>query len=100
MQSLTLYNDEMDYHDSPQAEQQDAAVPPGNPAMVVLGWIVVLAIIWFIGQRSEAVRSVLIDFNPLNVIAIGLLAATFILLGKWLFVRFPVPGVTQAFVAI
>jgi hypothetical protein len=100
MQSLTLYNDEMDYHDAPQAEQQDAAVPPGNPAMVVLAWIIVLAIIWFIGQRSEAIRSVMVEINPINVITITLIAATGILLGKWLFVRFPIPGVTQAFVAI
>lgn len=101
MQGLTLFDDEPEFHIAPEVEAGDAPEQQGNPAMFLVGFILLLAIMWFVRHNSSpALKSEVLGLNVFNVVAIGGLALVFILVGKFLTARFPVPGLTSLFAAV
>lgn len=101
MSGLTLFADDEGYHVPPAEEAAEAAGEDvgGNPALALAGAVALLGIIWIVQYRlPEGVNA--IKLNLLNVLVIGTLSTVFILAGKVLFARYPLPGVSQFFGAL
>lgn len=67
----------------------------GNPLGVLGGMIVTLVILHFVVQANSAIKAEFFGFNPINVLAIGLLSIVSIAMVKLIVSLWPVPGLTQ-----
>ena len=73
---------------------------PGNP-VVVLGGIIGLAfLLWLARKNSSYLQQNTLGLNTFNVISIWIVATVGILLGKIVFNKFPIPGVTPVVNAV
>jgi hypothetical protein len=101
MQGLTLMgSDEPEYHIPPEAEAGNDSVTKGNPAMILVGLILILVMFWLIRQNSAVLQKEALGLNLFNVLTIAITAIVGITLFKFLFSRFPVPGVTPLVAAV
>ena len=75
----------------------------GEPAAVWVGMLALLFIIGWYGRHADTLGGEIprdIRVGLYNWLAVGVMAATFFLIGKIVFVKFPVPGVTNFFKAL
>lgn len=67
----------------------------GNPLAVMGGLIVTLIILHFVAKANSAVNAEFFGFNPINIIAIGLLSIVAIAVVKLIVSLWHIPGLTQ-----
>lgn len=73
---------------------------PGNPVVVVGGIIGLAFLLWIARRNSSYLQQNTFGLNTFNVISIWIVATVGILLGKIVFNKFPVPGVTPVVNAV
>lgn len=73
---------------------------PGNPVVVLMGLVGLAFVLWLARKNSSYLQQNVIGFNTFNVISIFVIATVGILLGKIVFNKFPVPGVTPVVNAV
>jgi hypothetical protein len=103
MQGLTF----MDYGDPPQDH-----IPPdvegrpedsgagGNPVMFLIGFILILALLWLARHNSGHLKAEAFGINLFNLLVITITAIVGIVLFKVIFTRFPIPGLTPLIAAV
>lgn len=85
---------------SPEAEAGDSPAQGGNPQFFLAGFVVLLAVLWLIRNNSESLQRDVVGFNLYNFLIMGFSVILFIMLGKVITARFPVPGLTPLFAAV
>lgn len=87
-------------HVPPQAEVEAGPEGEGQPQFFLVGFILLLAILWVVRQNSEALQRDVLGINVYNLVVIGVTAVIFISLGKVITSRWPVPGLTPLFASL
>jgi hypothetical protein len=100
MPALTFIDDRPSAHESPQAEMGEGPAASGNPQFFLVGFVLLLAILWLARKQSDALQREVLGVNLFNLLVIGTTAVLFISLGKVLTARFPVPGLTPVFASL
>ncbi len=100
MPQLTFMRDRPSTFESPEAEVGESAASQGNPQFFLAGFAVLLAVLWLIRNNSESLQREVVGINLMNFLVWGFSVVLFIMLGKVLTSRFPVPGLTPLFAAI
>jgi hypothetical protein len=67
----------------------------GNPLAVLLGMIVTLVLLHFVAKANSSINAEFFGFNPINILAIGLLAIVSIAMVKLIVSLWHIPGLTQ-----
>ncbi len=104
MSSLTLPGNSPTYHMTPTAEiaqiQGNHPAEGGSPKVILVGMVLAIAVLWLIRHNSAALEREVLGVNIYNMLLITFTAIVGIWLGKLVFSRFPVPGLTQVFAGI
>lgn len=100
MPKLTFMYDRPSAHESPEAEVGESPVQQGNPQFFLAAFVVGLAVLWLIRNQSDALQREVVGLNLYNFLIWGFSVVVFIMLGKVLTSRFPVPGLTPLFAAV
>lgn len=101
MERLTFMNDSPQVHESTQAEVGDtSAESQGHPQFFLAGFVVLLAVLWLVRNKSESLQREVLGINLFNLLMIGLTAVLFIAMGKVVTARFPIPGLTPLFASL
>jgi hypothetical protein len=87
-------------HVAQNTTEAENAATGGNPGIVLLGMAGILVILHIARKNSRYLQENVFGITPFSVITIGLTSVLFIVMLKWLFFRFPVPGVTQVVSAV
>lgn len=100
MPNLTFMHDRPMTHESPEAEVGVAPSQQGNPQFFLAAFVVALAVLWLARNNSEALQREVVGLNLYNFLIWGFSVVLFIMLGKILTARFPVPGLTPLFASV
>lgn len=100
MPNLTFIRERPGTFESPEAEVGDAPEQQGNPQFFLAGFVVLLAVLWLLRNNSEALQREVVGLNLYNFLIMGFSVILFIMLGKVITSRFPVPGLTPLFAAV
>lgn len=100
MPNLTFMRDQPGTFESPEAEVGDSAAQQGNPQFFLAGFVILLAVLWLVRNNSESLQREVVGLNLYNFLIMGFSVILFIMLGKVITARFPVPGLTPLFAAV
>ena len=100
MPNLTFMRDLPQTHESPESEVGETPAQGGNPQFFLAGFVILLAILWLVRNNSESLQREVVGLNLYNFFIWGFSVILFIMLGKVITSRYPVPGLTPLFAAI
>ncbi len=104
MSAVTLPGNSPSYHMTPTAEiamvQGTHPAEGGSPKVILVGMVLAVAVLWLVRHNSAALEREVLGVNIYNMMLITFTAIIGIWLGKIVFSRFPVPGLTQVFAGI
>lgn len=75
----------------------------GEPAAVFIGMLAILFIIGWYGRNTDTLGGAIpqdLRVGLYNWLTVGIMAATFFVIGKVVFTKFPIPGVSSFFKAL
>jgi multisubunit Na+/H+ antiporter MnhF subunit len=73
---------------------------PGSPVVVLAGFLGLAFLLWLFRKNSSYLQQNTLGFNTFNVLTIWIVATLGILLGKIVFNKFPVYGLTPVINAV
>ncbi len=100
MSGLTLFQDVPQMHESPEVEEARAYADSeahGAPQFILVGFVLILLALWLAHKKSGYLQREALGVNLFNLVTVGITAVLFIALGKILFARFPVKGLSALF---
>ena len=81
-------------HAPPAADGADDDIVGGHPGVAFLGIVGILALLWLVRKNSSHLQQTVFGLNFFNTLQITLVAVIGIVFLKFVFTKFPIPGVT------